>query len=368
MVAMTPVVAFLGYGRFGRALAERFLEAGIAIRALDGRAAVPREIEARSIPDLLRGATHVIVAVPVARIEAALLELAHHLDGGQLVMDVGSVKSGPFALLERVLGQGVPWLATHPLFGPISLSLGEQPLRVVACPSPMHPGAVADARALYGHIGCELVEVDPESHDQTMASGHALAFFIAKGILESGLELDHPLAPPSVRALLRTVRSAREDAGHLFASLHRENPYAGEARRRLLEALVATDAELCAPAPSGEVAHEEAAPLRIPGLSEPGPLREARDVIDQIDGEIVALLARRAAVSLRAADAKAGVGRGIRDPDREQRLLQIRRAAAAELGLDEDAVAEVFEAVLRFSRRHQSAARPGPCRGGSPGP
>ncbi|TDJ66156.1 MAG: prephenate dehydrogenase/arogenate dehydrogenase family protein [Planctomycetota bacterium] len=363
MAAMTTTLAFLGYGRFGRALGGRFLEVGVAVRALDPRVVVPDEIAAGSVAQLLRGATHVIVAVPIAKTEAALRELAPHLGANQLVMDVGSVKAGPFALMERVLGQRVPWLATHPLFGPTSLALGEQPMRVIACPNAMHPQAVADARALYARIGCELVEQDPERHDQTMASGHALAYFVAKGILESELTLDHPLAPPSVQALARTVRSVREDAGHLFASLHRENSYAAEARRKLLDALIATDEALRAPTPADEVAHEEPTSLRIAELDEPGQLRAARDVIDEIDAELVALLARRAAVSLRAARAKAGVGRGIRDPEREQRLLQAWRANATELGLDEDAVAEVFEAVLRFSRRHQRDSAPGPTEG-----
>lgn len=352
-------MAIVGYGRFGRAVGERLQEQGAAVRAWDPQRAPPPEVAAVSLEAAMQGASVVLLTVPVPRTEAALQSVRSHLQPGQLLIEAGSVKTGPVAALERILGAKAAWAATHPLFGPVSLALGERPLRVVVCPHPGNPAAAAAAEEFWRAFGCEILRMDPEEHDRTMASTHALAFFVAKGFLDCGIDLEPPCAPPSVAGIARTVRSARADAGQLFATLHRENPYASEARARLLEALIVTDAILCAPPEPNEVAHAEGAELRLAEPADTPPqLKEARELIDELDAELLQLLARRAELALRAGRAKAGVGRGVRDPQREAELLQARRARAEALGLDADAMDEVFRAILNFSRRHQAGHTP----------
>ena len=324
------------------------------VRAWDAHRVPSAEFAAASAQAAVTGADYVVLAVPVAALEKALGDLRQCLTSDQLVMDVGSVKTGPREVMERLLGGEIPWLPTHPLFGPTSLALGDSPLRVVACPDPRRPGAVEKARHLYRLVGCEVVEQDAEDHDRTMAQGHALAYFVAKGFMDSDVDLDSPLSPPSVRAIARTVQAVREDSAHLFASLHRENPFAATARQRLLEALHEVDDALKAPRSLEEQAHHETGALHLDQLDvPPKDLLAARDIIDEIDTELLHLLARRAQVSLRAARAKREVGRGVRDPDREAELLRSRQEQAEELGLDPGSVGEVFAALLAFSRRHQ---------------
>ena len=345
------VVALLGFGRFGRALGSLLREAQIPFRALDPRADVPEAVRAAGLAELVAGASIVVVAVPVPRTREALETLRPHLTPAHTVLDVGSVKVHPAAALEGVLGDSVPWVATHPLFGPVSLALAERPLRVVVCPSPRHPGAAARAGELYRRIGCEVIEQTPEGHDQVMAHTHALTFFVAKGMLDAGAGMDVPFAPPSFQAISRTIETVRSDAGHLFAAIQRENPFAGEARRRLLEALVGIDRALEAQPtdPLPESSH-----FAIPDLGARSPeLQEARELIDDVDRELVGLLARRVTLARRAGKAKAELGHPIVDPDREARLLAERRAWAAPLQLDPDEIDELFRAVLRFSRRAQ---------------
>ena len=81
-------------------------------------------------------------------------------------------------------------------------------------------------------------------------------------------------------------------------------------------------------------------------------------MIDELDQELLLLLARRAELALRAARAKAEAGRGVRDPRREEALLGARRERAESLGLDPEGVAEIFRAVLNLSRVHQSRKAP----------
>ncbi len=346
-------VAILGFGRFGRALGELLGDASIDYRALDPSVDVPAPHRADSLRSLVEGAEFIVVSVPVPRIRAALEDLRPLLTSNQIVLDVGSVKVHPMEALTAVLGSAIPFVATHPLFGPLSLALAERPLRVVVCPSDLHPVAAARVRDLYERIGCEVIEQTAESHDRVMAHTHALTFFVAKGMIDAGAGMNVPFAPPSFQAIARTIETVRSDAGHLFTAIQRENPFAAEARRTLVQSLGAIDRALDAPPPS-EDAPPDSTRLAIPDLGDRSPaLREAREHIDGIDREIVGLLARRAQLAQRAAKAKAALGAPVLDPGREASLFEERRAWAKGSGLDAEGIDEIFRAIVRFSRRLQ---------------
>lgn len=336
--------AILGHGRFGRALGGLLSEADIEYRALDPVHPPPAFVRAHSVEDLVEGADIVVVAVPVPAIGQALETLRPALFPAQLVIDVGSVKIGPEAALRRVLSNQIPWAATHPLFGPASLARGERPLRVVVCPNELHRDAASRARSFYQRIGCEVLELTPDAHDHAMADTHALAFFVAKALIDLGVE-EHPFAPPSFQAMARTIEAVRADAGHLFHAIQHENEFAGASRRRLIDALENLDEAINANV-------EDLPIFSIPDLGEKAPdLLETRDLIDEVDRELVALLARRAQLSLRAGRAKPN--KVVRDVERERALFEARARWAEELGLDPQAVRDVFDAILRHSRRVQ---------------
>jgi prephenate dehydrogenase len=351
-------VALLGYGRFGSALGRLLVEAGVGVRAYDPEVAIPPEHAAASIEEATRGAEFVVVAVPVPVMRPVLVALRRHVTASQVVFDVGSVKVRPVAAMREALGKEVPWCGTHPLFGPVSLALAERPLRVVLCPAPEHLGAAARVRALYERIGCEVIEQTAESHDRVMAYTHALTFFVAKGMIDAGAGMEVPFAPPSFQAISRTIETVRSDAGHLFAAIARDNPFATDARKHLVGALGAIDRALDAQAAQGETADGAAAadPTRfsIPDLGSRSPeLRQTRDHIDAVDREIVGLLARRAQLQERAARAKAALGAPVLDAARESEMLATRRTWADESKLDVEGVADVFRAILTMSRRSQ---------------
>jgi prephenate dehydrogenase len=357
-VTALPSIGFLGYGRLGRALGDRFRAAGAVIAAHDPAASPSPDVAVRSPADLASRSQVVIVAVPVALTGPALNGLAPCLTSEHLVFDVGSVKEGPVEAMSRLLGTRVPWAGSHPLFGPTSLALGDHPLRAVVCPAPGQPAAAGRVRDLYAAIGCEVHEESAARHDEIMAESHALAYFVARGFLDAGIRLDSPFLPPSAQAIARAVEAMREDAGHLFASVHRQNRHAPAARRRLLKALVEADEGLAAAPDQGEEPHREPISLAIPDLGERSPLlREVREVIDDIDSRILELLARRAAMARRARFAKAELGHDVVDPRRERELLENRRERASRLDLPEEAVERVFEAILGLSRRVQEEGR-----------
>src|SRR5215472_3790777 len=253
---MSDDITMLGYGRFGRALGQLFGEAGLTHRAFDPHAEVPADHRTASMRELVTGAAFVVGAVPVSRMHSALAELRPQLEAGQIVLDVGSVKVHPTLAFSEVLGETIPWCGTHPLFGPLSLALAERPLRVVICPAAAHPRAAARVRWLYERIGCEVIEQTAESHDRVMAHTHALTFFVAKGMIDAGAGMEVPFAPPSFQAIARAIETVRSDAGHLFTAISRDNPFAAEARKQLVEALSAIDRALDAQAALGGAAAE----------------------------------------------------------------------------------------------------------------
>ena len=349
-------VGLLGYGRFGRAWSDLLGEAGWSLRAVDPCAPVPEQRRAGSLEQLVDTCRLLFVAVPLDRIPSVLEQMAPLLGADHLVMDVGSVKQEPVEAMERLIGERSPWVGTHPLFGPTSLALGESPLRVVVCPNPLHPGVEKLAREIFRELGCQVTFRDPAEHDRQMAESHALAYFVAKALVDSGLAIDSDLAPPSAKAIARTVDAVRSDAGHMMASLHRRNPYSGPARERFMEALSRVDDQLrhSAPDPEGEVPAVD--PLSIPDLGQRCPeLKQVRELIDEIDHDLIRLLARRARLARKAHKAKTEIGHGVRDVGREAALLARRREWAAEQELDPEDIGQVFEAIVRLSRRVQES-------------
>jgi prephenate dehydrogenase len=342
-------VGIVGYGRFGRALGGLLEECGHSFRALDPAAAIPSDNRAVDLQDLLAESRFLALAVPVPMLRRVLEAVVPFLREEHVVFDVSSVKAGPCRWMEEVLGPSMPFVGTHPLFGPVSLSRAE-PLRVVLCPSPMHAQAASAVRSLFESLGCDVLEQNAEDHDRVMATTHALTFFLAKGLLDVGAGAELPFAPPSFHAIQHTLESVREDAGHLFATLQNQNPYAAGARARLLESMESIHRDLAEAVEEGEAALH----LAIPDLGSRSPqLQEVRDVIDSLDHELLDLLARRMELARRAARAKAELGSPVLDPTREARLLADRRSWAEDKGIDAQGVEDVFRAVLRLSRRTQ---------------
>jgi prephenate dehydrogenase len=348
------VVAMIGYGRFGRALTRLFLDAGLVVQAYDSQASIPVTLAASSLESLVRNAHFIVLAVPISEIRSVIQKIAPFLDDSQIVLDVASVKVAPVQVFADILANRIPWVGTHPLFGPTSLALAEKPLRVVVCPNAAFPGATQRVKTLYEMSGCEVVEENAEIHDRQMAETHALAFFVAKGILESKMGLDVPYAPPSFQAITRTVDVVRADAGHLFASIQRENPYAAEARKKFIGALLVVDSHLRADVHYHSEKFGPSRDLAIADSPSLAPdLRETRELIDDLDRELLAFLARRMELAKRACRAKLRLGLGIVDQAREAELLERRRTWADEVGLDAEGVAEIFAAIVSLSRRLQ---------------
>lgn len=81
-------------------------------------------------------------------------------------------------------------------------------------------------------------------------------------------------------------------------------------------------------------------------------LKECREEIDRIDGEIIRLYVERMAVADQVAEYKLSHGMEIFDPAREREKIAAARAAVAEEA-DRQGIEDVFLALMAASRRRQ---------------
>ncbi|GAB3000601.1 hypothetical protein GCM10010960_00300 [Arenimonas maotaiensis] len=342
-------IGFLGYGRFGAAFAALMDERGYPWRAWDPVAAVPEAHATADADALVTSSNLIVIAVPVSSFETVLRDLRPKLSARHRVMDVCSVKQGPCKLMDEILGTDIGHVGCHPLFGPLSIARAE-PLRTVLCPSELHPETARLVRVLFESLGSEVREQEPSSHDRYMALTHAMAFFIARGLLDLGVDKDLHWAPPSFAALAASIAAVRSDAGHLFNAIQLENPYAAATRQGLIESLTLIDQRL-SKAPDHGASMTE---MNIPDFGQPTPaLREVREHIDELDHELIALLQRRSELSARAGHAKRAVGSPVLDPGREVELMRQRGDWAEQSGLPSDVVQAIFRQIMAMSRRVQ---------------
>jgi chorismate mutase/prephenate dehydrogenase len=88
-----------------------------------------------------------------------------------------------------------------------------------------------------------------------------------------------------------------------------------------------------------------------------GPLAKLRADIDELDSELLSVLARRQAVVTELAHAKRALGARVRDAAREAQIIESRRQGASERGLAPDFVESLFRLIMWSSREYQSSLR-----------
>lgn len=85
----------------------------------------------------------------------------------------------------------------------------------------------------------------------------------------------------------------------------------------------------------------------------PASLAECRTSIEQVDRQLVALLAARVSLGRRTADFKRAAGLPVLDPAREADVIRRAVGVARQHGLPEEPVREIFWHIVGLSRRVQ---------------
>ena len=205
---MFEQLGLIGCGLMGGSFALALKRAGL-VRRVVGYSKSPStterarqlgviDIEAPSALLAVSGADLVLLAVPVAATEATLKAIRHLVNPDMLIMDVGSSKRDVVDAARRVLKHDVGvFVPCHPITGrevsgvenaDAGLYQGRQ---VILTPIERTLTTKLDkARALWQALGCEVLEMSPESHDAAFAAVSHLPHLTAFALMHSILHQD----------------------------------------------------------------------------------------------------------------------------------------------------------------------------------
>ena len=227
---MFEQLGLIGCGLMGGSFALALKRAGL-VRRVVGYSKSPStterarqlgviDIEAPSALLAVSGADLVLLAVPVAATEATLKAIRHLVNPDMLIMDVGSSKSDVVDAARRVLKHDVGvFVPCHPITGrevsgvenaDAGLYQGRQ---VILTPIERTLTTKLDkARALWQALGCEVLEMSPESHDAAFAAvshlPHLVAFALMNSIADQPEGQDYlSMAGPGFRDFSRIAAS-----------------------------------------------------------------------------------------------------------------------------------------------------------------
>ena len=178
------------------------------------------DVEAPSALLAVSGADLVLLAVPVAATETTLKAIRHLVNGDMLIMDVGSSKRDVVDAARRVLKQDVGvFVPCHPITGrevsgvenaDAALYAGKQ---VIITPIERTLTAkLEQATALWRGLGCEVVNMSPESHDAAYAAVSHLPHLVAFALMNS------IVAQPEGREYLSLAGPGFRDFSRIAAS------------------------------------------------------------------------------------------------------------------------------------------------------
>ena len=167
-----------------------------------------------------QGSDLVLVAVPVAAIEATLQAIGPYLANDSLVMDVGSTKQDVVLGARRALGTRLSrFVPAHPIAGKEHAGVEHATAdlydgcQVVLTPTEDTPAASTErAHALWQALGCRVRHMTPEAHDEAYAAvshlPHLLAFAMMKSMNDQSRgEAFLTLAGPGFRDFTRIAAS-----------------------------------------------------------------------------------------------------------------------------------------------------------------
>lgn len=227
---MFEQLGLIGCGLMGGSFALALKRAGL-VRRVVGYSKSPStterarqlgviDIEAPSALLAVSGADLVLLAVPVAATEATLKAIRHLVNPDMLIMDVGSSKRDVVDAARRVLKHDVGvFVPCHPITGrevsgvenaDAGLYQGRQ---VILTPIERTLTTKLDkARALWQALGCEVLEMSPESHDAAFAAvshlPHLVAFALMNSIADQAEGQDYlSMAGPGFRDFSRIAAS-----------------------------------------------------------------------------------------------------------------------------------------------------------------
>jgi prephenate dehydrogenase len=223
-------LAVVGLGLLGGSVAKAVQERQLARevvavgrRMISLAAALEDGVVDRATTELaegLEGADFVVLATPVAAIEALLPKVWQAAADGVVVTDVGSTKGAIVRCAEALAaGRPLAFVGSHPMAG--SELSGYAAARADLFASALvivTPTEATEAQALkrvwgfWEALGSRVVAMDPASHDQAVAAVSHLPHLTAFALVKAVERLDPSFLGVAGRGFKDTTRIAAADA------------------------------------------------------------------------------------------------------------------------------------------------------------
>jgi prephenate dehydrogenase len=253
-------LGLIGCGLMGGSFALALKKAGLVKRVV-GYSKSPSTVEkarrmgvidvsAESALLAVSGSDIVLVAVPVAATEATFKAIRHLVDPTVLLMDVGSTKRDVVDAARRVLKERLPaFVPAHPIAGKESAGIEHadatlyQGRKTILTPlEQTDPRLVQKATDVWAAVGCQVLKMTPEHHDEAFAAvshlPHLLAFAYLNALKDQNRGAEYrSLAGPGFRDFSRIAASDPTIWRDILLSNREEVLHQCEAFRQSLEAL-----------------------------------------------------------------------------------------------------------------------------------
>jgi prephenate dehydrogenase len=204
-------VGLLG-GSLGLALRKRRLAGsvfGFVRRAASVKECQKLGVVDRATRDLERavvGADLIVLCTPIAQMRYLLAQMLPFVQPGAMVTDVGSVKGRVARELEPLVARaGGHFVGSHPMAGAEKMGVAAaradlfvNALCVITPTRKSNRAAVAKVERLWRAVGCRLLRLTPERHDQLVSRSSHLPHVTAATL--ASLVLD-PASPREQAAL-----------------------------------------------------------------------------------------------------------------------------------------------------------------------
>ncbi len=230
-------VGIIGWGAFGRFVAElaHTQASDVAVRVY-ARSKEPDGVQFFSLEEVAQ-CDVVVLTVPIHAFEETLERVVPHLGAQSIVVDVATVKGHTTEALRKHCAQ-VPYIATHPMFGPFSYEKTGHSLRGFRLVITEHTLPAETVRALekwLASLGLVILHLTPDEHDRMLAETLFLTHLIAQGTVEGGFKRTE-IDTVSFGFLMDAVESVKHDT-ELFRDVYRYNRHCRDIPRRLRDAL-----------------------------------------------------------------------------------------------------------------------------------
>jgi prephenate dehydrogenase len=137
-----------------------------------------------------RGTDLCVLCTPIGVMPSLAEKIVPALSGTATVTDVGSVKTGVVRRLESILGG--QFIGSHPMAGSeqsgldaARANLFEGAVCIVTPTTTSSPASTSTVRDLWESVGCRLVEMPPEEHDERVARVSHLPHAVAAALVNA---------------------------------------------------------------------------------------------------------------------------------------------------------------------------------------